>query len=136
MPIIKQSRRINPLNLDNNTKIGVAFPLNETNLFKGTSDTKTQAKSNLLNLLFTHPGERVNLPTFGVGLKELIFEQKINIESLKNIIQSQTNRFVPNIYISNLKSEMSEDEHTLNIFLTYIYKLDNSSDSIQFNFRY
>ena len=136
MPIIKQSRRINPLNLDNNTKIGVAFPLNETNLFTGTNDTKKQAKSNLLNLLLTYPGERVNLPTFGVGLKELIFEQKINIESLKNIIQSQINRFVPNIYISNLKSEMSKDEHTLNIFLTYVYKLDNSSDSIQFNFRY
>jgi phage baseplate assembly protein W len=135
MPITKQSRRINPLNLNNNIKIGVAFPLDETNLFTGTNDTKEQAKSNLLNLLFTHPGERINLPTFGVGLKELIFEQKINIESLKNIIQSQINKFVPNIYISNLKSEMS-GEHTLNIFLTYVYKLDNSSDSIQFNFKY
>ena len=135
MPITKQSRRINPLNLNNNIKIGVAFPLDETNLFTGTNDTKEQAKSNLLNLLFTYPGERINLPTFGVGLKELIFEQKVNIESLKNIIQSQINKFVPNIYISNLKSEMS-GEHTLNIFLTYVYKLDNSSDSIQFNFKY
>ena len=36
MPIIKGIRRINPLDLNKNVTIGVAFPLDETNMFSGT----------------------------------------------------------------------------------------------------
>ena len=74
MPIVNSIRRINPLDLNKNVKIGVAFPLDETNLFSGTETVREQIKSNLLNILLTYPGERVNLPSFGVGLKNLLFE--------------------------------------------------------------
>tara|TARA_B100000287_G_C20502828_1_gene729792 strand:+ start:64 stop:474 length:411 start_codon:yes stop_codon:yes gene_type:complete len=136
MPIIKQSRRIDPLNLNKNVKIGLAFPLNETNMFTGTSDTKEQAKSNLLNLLFTHPGERIMQPTFGIGLKELVFEQNVNLESLKKQIQVQVNKFIPNIMLQKINAQTSENEHTISFFLNYMYVLDRSSDSIQLNFKY
>ena len=53
MPIIQSSRRINPLDLNKNVKIGVAFPLDETNMFSGTETVKEQTKANLLNLLLT-----------------------------------------------------------------------------------
>ena len=52
MPIIQKAKRINPLDINKNVTIGVAFPLAETNIFKGTPTTKEQVKSNLLNLLF------------------------------------------------------------------------------------
>ena len=72
MPIIQGIKRINPLDINKNVSIGVAFPLDETNLFKSTQTEKEQIKSNLINVLLTEQGERVNLPNFGVGLKNLL----------------------------------------------------------------
>jgi phage baseplate assembly protein W len=89
MPIINSTKRTSPLDLNKNVTIGMAFPLDETNMFQGTESVKDQIKANLLNVLLTYPGERVNMPTFGVGLKQLIFEQKIDLESLKRNIQNQ-----------------------------------------------
>ena len=103
-------------------------------MFHGTESIKDQIKSNLLNVLLTYPGERVNLPDFGVGIKQLIFEQKIDLESLKNNIQLQINRYVPNISLTHIRSSKSTDEHKITIFLSYRYLLDNSQDTIQLNF--
>ena len=134
MPLIKSTRRINPLDLNKNVTIGVAFPLDETNMFQGTQTVKEQIKANLLNLLLTVPGERVNIPFYGIGIKSLLFEQQIDQESLHISIQKQINRFVPNITLQNVSSGLSEDQHTLFVSLTYRYNLDSSSDSIQLNF--
>ena len=134
MPIINSSKRTNPLDLNKNVKIGVAFPLDETNMFQGTESIKDQIKSNILNVLLTYPGERINLPNFGVGLKQLIFEQKVDLETLKQNIQSQINRYVPNVSLKHIRSSKSNDEHIISIFLSYVYLLDNTSDTIQLNF--
>ena len=72
MPIIKGIRRVNPLDLNKNVTIGVAFPLDETNMFSGTETIQEQSKANLINLLLTEPGERINLPNYGVGIKKLL----------------------------------------------------------------
>jgi phage baseplate assembly protein W len=135
MAIVQGTRRINPLDLNKNVTIGVAFPINETNLFQGTETMKETIKSNLINLLLTYPGERVNEPTFGVGLKNLLFEQDLDLESLQLKIQNQINQFVPNIILQDVSTGLSEDEHTLFISLVYSYSLDNTLDSIQLNFR-
>ena len=79
MPIIQGIKRINPLDINKNVTIGVAFPLDETNLFNGTETIREQVKSNLINPLLTQPGERVFLPKYGVCLKYLLFEQQINL---------------------------------------------------------
>ena len=134
MPLIQGIRK-NPLDLNKNVKIGVAFPLDEENLFSGTETFKEQVKSNLLNLLLTYPGERVNLPTYGLGLKHLLFEQDIDTESLQLKIQTQMNNFLPEVSLKNISTGLSEDEHTLHISLTYTYILDNSTDQIQINFK-
>tara|TARA_B100000287_G_C20061353_1_gene554572 strand:+ start:86 stop:502 length:417 start_codon:yes stop_codon:yes gene_type:complete len=137
MPIIKSARRINPLDLNKNIKIGVAFPLDEENMFSGTETVIEQIKSNLINLLLTYPGERVNLPNFGVGLKNLLFEQSIDIEQLKEIIQNQINEFLPTVKLKGISIQESEDKHTISIKLTYIYILDGPSqedETIQINF--
>jgi len=76
MAYINGNRRISPLDINKNVTIGVAFPLDEVNMFKGTTTVKEQVKSNLINLLLTERGERVNEPNFGVGLKKLLFERK------------------------------------------------------------
>ena len=134
MPIIGGIKRKSPLDFNKNVRIGVAFPLDETNMFSGTQTIMDQAKANLLNLLLTYPGERINLPNFGVGLKRLLFEQNINLENLKVKIQTQANTYVPNIQVTNVQISMSEDKHTIFITVTYKSTLDGSEDAIQLNF--
>ena len=135
MPIIQSARRINPLDLNKNVKIGVAFPLDEENMFSGTETVKEQIKANLLNLLLTYPGERVNLPKYGVGIKNLLFEQSIDLENLKDKISNQISIYIPNIKLQNIGMNESEDKHTIQISLSYIYLLDNTQQSIQLNFK-
>jgi phage baseplate assembly protein W len=134
MPIINSARRINPLDLNKNVKIGVAFPLDEENMFSGTETVKEQIKANLLNLLLTYPGERVNLPNYGIGIKNLLFEQNIDLESLKEKIQNQITLYIPSIKLQGIGINTSGDKHTVFISLTYLYLLDNTEQSIQLNF--
>ena len=86
MAYVNGNRRISPLDINKNVTIGVAFPLDNVNMFKGTQTLKEQVKSNLINLLLTEPGERVNEPNFGVGLKNLLFEPNLGVEVLKEKI--------------------------------------------------
>ena len=51
MPLVKQQRKISPLDLNKNVTIGVAFPLNDTNMFRGTETVNEQNKSNLEEIM-------------------------------------------------------------------------------------
>ena len=126
---------INPLDSDENVAIGVTFPFNGNAVFNSSYTTKDQVKSNLLNVLLTDPGERVMEPTFGVGVKRLLFEQNINEDDLKSRINDQVNVYIPEIEIINLTTKFISDDHTLFIRLTYKFILDNSLDAIQLNFK-
>tara|TARA_R110000772_G_scaffold211291_1_gene321903 strand:- start:182 stop:589 length:408 start_codon:yes stop_codon:yes gene_type:complete len=135
MPLINSRKRINPLNLNDNISIGMAFPLDDVNLFLGTQTIKEQVKSNLLNLLLTTKGERVNQPNFGVGLKHLLFESDIDEEVIADILDQQIKTYIPEISILETKVEPMEDEHLLYILITYRFNLDETDDSIQINFQ-
>ena len=135
MPIIQGIRRRNPLDLNKNVKIGVAFPLNDINLFDGTDTFKEQVKSNLINLLLTKKGEGPMLPTFGVGLQDLLFENNIDLDLLKESINNQINVFIPEITLMNLETNY-DGEHTVFLKITYRLNTDpqGETDAIQLNF--
>jgi phage baseplate assembly protein W len=134
MPLLTGIKRISPLDVDGNVSIGVALPLDEKNLFKGTTTLSQQAKTNLINLLLTAPGERINLPDYGIGLRELLFEQGVNIEIITDKIKTQTSRYIPNISVETASTSLSEDGHTLMIKIFYRSTLDGTTDAIQLNF--
>jgi len=134
MPILNSTRRISPLDINKNVSIGVAFPLDDNNMFKGTQTLKEQVKSNLLNLLLTEQGERVNEPNFGVGLKHHLFEQNIDVDSLNTEINAQINFYIPEISLIDTDINFLEDEHLLFIKITYSINSDNTVDAIQLNF--
>ena len=133
MAYINGNRRISPLDINKNVTIGVAFPLDSVNMFKGTTTVKEQVKSNLINLLLTEPGERVNEPNFGVGLKKLLFEQSPNVEVLKEKINTQIEFYIPTVTLSDVSFTPSEDEYKLFILISYSFNLDGSTDAIQLN---
>ena len=134
MAYVNGNRRISPLDINKNVTIGVAFPLDNVNMFKGTQTLKEQVKSNLINLLLTEPGERVNEPNFGVGLKNLLFEPNLDVEILKEKINTQIEFYIPTISLSGVDVNSIEDEYKLFIIISYSFNLDGSSDAIQLNF--
>tara|TARA_R110000782_G_scaffold267951_1_gene363841 strand:- start:161 stop:568 length:408 start_codon:yes stop_codon:yes gene_type:complete len=134
MPLINSFRNISPLDINKNVRIGVAFPLDEINMFKGTQTIKEQVKSNIINVLLTEQGERVNEPTFGVGLKKLLFEQNPNENDLYEKINQQINIHIPEISLIDTLVNFIDNENLLYITITYMFNLDNSQDSIQLNF--
>ena len=134
MPLINSVKRIDPNDLNKNLSYGVVFPLNEVNMFKGTQTLKEQVKANLINLLLTQPGERVNEPNFGVGLKHFLFEQNIDIDSLNTVINEQINFYIPEISLIDTVVDFLDDEHLLFIKIIYSINSDNTTDAIQLNF--
>ena len=135
MAVVRSVRRINPLDANKNVAtIGVALPLDSTNLFQGTPTTREQVKTNLLNLILTEKGERLMHPNYGLGVKNLLFEQGIDILQLEENIHAQIMIYIPEIELLNTDITTSEDEHTIQIKITYTIKDSaNLPDAIQIN---
>ena len=134
MPLTNSLSRKNILDINKDITIGVALPLDETNMFKGTETTTEQSKTNFLSLLLTYPGERINLPNYGIGLKKLVFETNIDLSSLKDKIQNQVEFYLPNLNIREVTTTRSEDKHS--IFINIIYSVISTGiiDSIQITY--
>ena len=133
MPLIQDIKQINPLDT-RKISIGVAFPLNATNMTSGTQTIKEQIKTNFLNLLLTVPGERINHPSYGIGLKKLLFENNIDETTLLENINIQTNFYLPEIIVNKSKIQRNIDQYKITISIDYNIKLDNTNDSIQINY--
>ena len=135
MAIVRSVRRINPLDANKNVAtIGVALPLDSNNLFQGTPTTREQVKTNLLNLILTEKGERINHPNYGLGVKNLLFEQNIDMEELKEQIHAQIMFYIPEINLMDTDVSTSEDQHTMQIKIAYNIRDDiGLPDAIQIN---
>lgn len=134
MPLIQSTKRINPLDLSNNARIGVAFPLNEINMTSGTQTTNEQIKANFLNLLLTVPGERINQPNYGIGLKNQLFENSIDEVTLQENINGQLAFWMPEVIVNNISVKQDIDQYRVSIIINYSIKLDETEDVIQINY--
>ena len=135
MAYINGNKRISPLDINKNVTIGVAFPLNEINMFKGTTTVKEQVKSNLINVLLTEKGERVNEPNFGVGLKNILFEQQLNKQELEEKINYQINFYIPEIQLISVEVGEIDDDHRVYLTIAYRFKTDGSTDAVTTTFQ-
>jgi len=103
----------------NAEKILGKFPLSYT--------TQEQALSNLKNLLLTYPGERYMQPTFGVRIKDRVFEQNTPelVINLNREIQDAIGTWLPYIKINSIQIN-NEDEYnnlTNYLFIKIEYKV-------------
>ena len=100
----KRNIKINPLDLPQNDKVavGVTLPFDGPAVFNSSFTTKEQVKSNLINLLLTTPGERLMNPTFGVGIRNLLFEQVIDKQIIKNRIIDGAQVNIPEIEVTDV----------------------------------
>jgi len=124
-----------PLDLDARKIIGFKFPLNASAVFNPTYQTKDQIKANLINYLLTNRGERLFNPTFGADLGKLLFSVIDNKdqEDLKQRIQSDINRFFPDVVINKIKFDNKTDQNQVNLKLDYSIKSFGIEDNININ---
>ena len=144
MAIVPRNRRIiniDPLDLKENDKvaIGVTLPFDGYAVFNQSFTTKEQVKSNLINLMLTSPGERLMNPNFGIGIRDLIFENVIDQESLQNRIIDSALEYIPeveilNVNIQRVSETTSPEVHQLRLTIGYALIANDQQDAIQLNF--
>ena len=110
-----------PIDLQPSRAVGFGFPLNGDAVFVPTFFTRDQIKANMINYLLTNKGERVFRPSFGADLRNLLFEQILDITSdeLKANIQSDISQFFPNVEVVEIEFNNQPDENTVNFTLKY-----------------
>ena len=124
MPI-PQTIRVNPLDLQGNIGLGVSLPFDgPSGPFNSTYSTKTQIKSNLINLLLTNKGERVFNPEFGADLKTILFEgiTEDTSELIKELINFNVSIFVPEVQIIDILVSPALEYNNNSISITIKYK--------------
>lgn len=102
-----------------NQGIGIDLPFEGKRLFDINYLTKDQVRANLLNLFLTSPGERLQNPNFGVGLRSLIFENDVNEDKIRSLIADQVAVYIPEVNVIGIELDLIEDENTLNIKFIY-----------------
>ena len=133
MPLNTPPISISPLDLNKNVAIGVVFPLMSGGTFGQSFTLTEQIKSNIINVLLTEKGERVNQPGLGAGLKKILFENNPSSSEIEELISQQLSIYVPEIEVDGIEVEFIENEHLLYIKLIYTFLLSQEQDSIQIN---
>jgi phage baseplate assembly protein W len=136
MPI-PQVKRINPLDLQKNTAIGVSLPFKSPSVFKSTYSTQEQIKSNIINVLLTNRGERIMNPEFGADIKYALFESIDNniIPLIRDKITSAFNIYIPQATINNIDIKFTEDSNLITISVQYTINISGTPDQINIEFQ-
>jgi phage baseplate assembly protein W len=128
--------RVDPRDLQKNIAIGLSIPFNKFSAFKSTYSTKEQVKYNLINLLLTKKGERVENPEFGCDIKKSIFDfiNTDNINKINNNIRVGVQTFIPEINLENVIITPEPDQNYVNVKVEYSMRISGEADEIQINF--
>ena len=129
--------KIAPIDVAENTAVGVRLPFNKKRVFTLDYTTKDHAKSKLTNVLLTSPGERLNQPLFGVGLKSRLYEQQTEIagDDLRSIVNPQVEQYVPEIEIKNIfLKDGGIAGHKLFVTVNYSLVNNDEEDSVTLSF--
>jgi phage baseplate assembly protein W len=118
-------------------KTTFAFPFAVTaagRITAGDRDEATRAK--IVQVLFTAPGERVNLPEFGCGLFNLVFDPNDGIlaATMEFTIGQALNRWLGDeIVVDGVGVEALEE--TVTVQVAYTSRQDLSQRAVRIHFR-
>lgn len=130
--------KIDPVDVQDKSAVGVRLPFgSKRSIFTLDYTTRDHAKSKLTNLLLTSPGERINQPLFGAGLKNRLFEQQTEIAEgdLRNYITPQIRQYVPEIEINNVTLDRGGIQgHQLFVTVNYSLVNNDEEDSVTLSF--
>ena len=128
-------RNVDILDLQPSTGVGISLPFNGPTGINTTYTTKDAVKSNLLNFILTGKKERVMNPSFGSGVRDLLFEPITEdiTDQVENLIYGGVESYFPQVQINSLKVNLSPDTKTITIYLNYSVINTNIEDELQIN---
>tara|TARA_B110000285_G_C15085172_1_gene595788 strand:- start:125 stop:556 length:432 start_codon:yes stop_codon:yes gene_type:complete len=121
--------------------LGIALPFGPgQSSFKLNYTTLDQAKTNIINLLLTHKGERFMQPDFGTNLRRFLFRQ--NTESLADDIRDDLSEaikfWLPYVKAESIdidRSVQNIEQYTIHISITFSVTNDVTKfTTVTFNF--
>jgi phage baseplate assembly protein W len=123
----------NPIDSVARKAVGFGFPLNGPAVFVPTYTSRAQTKANLINYLLTNKGERVFNPNFGADLRNLVFENIVELTSdeLQERIQNDIRNYFPQVVIEEIQFNNVPDSNSINFSLTYNILNFGITDDIQ-----
>lgn len=129
-------QQINPLDLQPSVGVGVALPFTSDVVFTTTYTTQEAIKTNLINFFLTGESERFFNPTFGAGIRAVLFEQMTTDidEQVQAIVKSGLATWFPNVVVKELRTQMQQDTNTYIIYLRYSLRNTGIVDELLINF--
>lgn len=120
-----------------NRGLGITLPLalGSNGYFASTTDTMTQVRTNLMNLVLTQRGERLMQPDFGCDLPLSLFENPSadRVAEMQAAIQTAANIWMPFIRIDNVQVVDTSDT-TSSLSIKFTLLTTNTTDSITLRF--
>ena len=131
------ARKVYPNDLRPKVAIGVNLPFDSPGVFQPNYQTRDAIKNNLINYFLTNPGERIENPLFGAGLRRYIFTQieTENLDFIKEDVQNKINQNFTNIDLEEIEVLRSVNENTIQINITYSIPNTGINDTLELNFR-
>jgi phage baseplate assembly protein W len=117
-------------------RTGWSFPFRINDLGQvGTSSGNEEIRGKVLQVLLTSPGERVNLPEFGCGLRDLVFDPN-------NEILAATTEFTVHKALQRWLAEdivvqgvnVANEEGELTVEVAYVRRDQLQADKIKIAF--
>jgi uncharacterized protein len=121
--------------VQNTTSCGFPFMVNEAGRINATGGDEA-IRGKIIQVLFTAPGERVNLPEFGCGLFNLVFEPNglILTAAMEFTVGQALTRWLADEIIVN-GMNISTNEGTVNIEVAYTKRQDLSRQAVRIQFK-
>ena len=99
------------------------FPLifKEKKGFENTASIKELVKFHLTNLLLTNPGEKISDLNYGVGLRQMLFENMTigTLNLWQDKITDSINRYIGYINLSDVQIIPFYEQNKINIKIVY-----------------
>lgn len=99
------------------------FPLKfkEKKVFENIENTKELVRFHLTNLLLTNPGEKISDPNYGIGIRQMLFENMtrgtLNLWSDK--ITDSINIYIKYVNLNQVQIIPFFEENKINIKISY-----------------
>ena len=103
--------------------------------YESLKTVKDVIKQNLKMLVLTAPGERIMIPSYGVGLRNYLFSQYTDLtkDDIRERILEQVSLYMPFLQDMNVQIDDSlEDNNTIAIRISYFVSALGQQDFVDF----
>jgi phage baseplate assembly protein W len=125
-----------PNDLRPRVAIGVDLPFSGPVGFIPNYQTKDAIKNNLINYLLTNPGERIENPLFGAGLRRFLFTQITDndLDYIKEDLQSKIELNFPTVKLEEVDVLQTVNTNTIRVIISYSIPNTGINDTLELNF--